>query len=433
MPEPKLESTPPNSPSPSASDQSPQQPERQRFEQLLQRIQQQAKVQGQENAVLTIQAGRPVIYKGVPDQEPVSKHIPIETIQKVLKAVEQPQALNVTVKISVNGKVAFYNQKGELSQDAYKLAKQHQVAQETKVAPQTACTTKQPQTDTPKLSPPQQRPASAQEKSQPQTATPAKLATTTDLEQLKGRIDQLEALVAKQQKHIHHLEQRTNMIGSAPILAVNNKLGNWLEDIRNQVGKTLQQTGHHLSKRLEQDKALLQSYRSAMHTVREQLKSAHNQVQTAYDQAVDRHYAAHHTALKAVTEVASGVAAAANQASAVVAKQQNQPTHSKGNNSIKERPTFEASALWKHYSQKVTVTGPFQTAIAVARTAWREGVSEPDIRKMLSANPALEQFGKKAQDLVELPLRQLKRAVQLPGQSSQQQNKSISYFPDIEP
>lgn len=89
--------------------------------------------------------------------------------------------------------------------------------------------------------------------------------------------------------------------------------------------------------------------------------------------------------------------------------------------------------MWQHYSEKVNVKGAFQTATAVAQTAWREGVGEADICKILSANPVLSQFGKKAQELVELPLRQVNKAMQSTRQSSQQQSKPISYFPDVEP
>lgn len=89
--------------------------------------------------------------------------------------------------------------------------------------------------------------------------------------------------------------------------------------------------------------------------------------------------------------------------------------------------------MWQHYSENANVKGAFQTATAVVQTAWREGVAEADIRKILSANPVLSQFGKKAQELVELPLRQqVKRAVQLADKSSSQQSKPVTYFPNVD-
>lgn len=392
MPESKSQ----NSAIPNASDQQL----RQRFEQLLSTLHWQAKAQGKENATIWVQAGRPIIYRGVPSQEPVSKDIPIEIIQKVLQAVENPQALNGTVKLSVDGDVAFYNQKGNVAQDIYKLAQQHEVAQKLEIPPS----------------------------SQPEPAKPA-----SEIEQLKGRVDQLEALVAKQQQHIHGLEQRTNLIGSAPILKVGNKLGNWLEDVRHKVGKTLQQTGEHLSKRMEQDKKLLESYQTALQTARQEIASAYTQVQTAYDQGADRHHAVNNAVFKTAQGVASQVVDAAKYANAVVAKHQSHPTLTNTHQIPKEPPVFRASDLWKHYSEKVNVAGPFQTATAVAQAAWREGVAEADIRKILAANPVLERFGKKAQELVELPLKQVTKAVQLADKSSAQQSKPITYFPDIEP
>ena len=391
----------PNTESPnlSSSNNSAKEPERQRMEALLSALHWQAKAQGKENATITVQAGRPIIYRGVPGQDPLPRDIPTETILKVLQAVENPQALSGTVKLSVDGDVAFYNQKGNVAQDTYKLAQQHEVAQKLEINPS----------------------------SQPEPAS--------EIEQLKGRVDQLEALVAKQQQHIHGLEQRTNVIGSAPILKVGNKLGNWLEDVRNKVGKTLQQTGEHLSKRIEQDKDLLESYKTNLQTARQEISSAYNQVQTAYDKGADRHHAVNNAVFKAAQEVASGVVDAAKYANAVVAKHQSKPTLTDNNQIPKEPPippTVRASELWKHYSEKVNVTGPFQTATAVAQTAWREGVAEADIRKILAANPVLSQFGKKAQELVELPLKQVKRAVQLADKSSSQQSKPVTYFPNVD-
>lgn len=378
-------------------------PERQKFAALLSSLQQQAQAQGKENATITVQAGRPIVYRGIPGQDPLPKDIPIETILKVLQAVEEPQAANGTVKLSVDGNVAFYNQKGNVAQDTYKLAKQHEATQKLEAA----------------------------QSSQAEIAEPA-----SEIEQLKGRIEQLEALVSNQQRHIHSLEQRTNVIGSAPILKVGNKLGNWLEDVRNKVGKTLQQTAEHLSKRVEQDKNLLESYKTALHNARQEVASAYSQVQTAYDKGADRHHAVNNAVFKAAQGVAAQVVDVAKYANEVVATRQNQTTSTTSNQIPKEPPippTIRASELWKQYSEKVKVAGPFQTATAVAQAAWREGVAEADIRKILAANPVLSQFGKKAQELVELPLKQVKKAVQLADKAPSQQTKPVIYFPDVEP
>lgn len=381
------------SPSSSNSNNSVKDPERQRFEALLSKLHLQAQSQ------VTVQAGRQIIYRGVPGEDSLPKDIPTETILKVLQAVENPQASNGTVKLSVDGDVAFYNQKGKVCQDTYKLTEQRSTAQNKEVT---------------QLSP-------------PEIAKPA-----SDIEQLKGRIDQLETLVSKQQQHIHLLEQRTNVIASAPVLKVGNKLGNWLEDVRNRVGKTLQQTGEHLCKRMEQDKNLLESHKTALQTARQEIASAYNQVQTAYDKGADRHHAVNNAVFKAAQGVASQVVDVAKYANAVVAKHQSQPTSTNNNLLPKEPPVFRASDLWKHYSEKVNVAGPFQTATAVAQAAWREGVAEADIRKILAANPVLERFGKKAQELVELPLKQVTKAVQLADKSSAQQSKPVTYFPNAE-
>lgn len=387
----------PNAKFPNHSDNSALEPERQRFEALLSNLHSQ--VQGKENATITVQAGRSIIYRGVPGQDPLPKDILTETILKVLQAVENPQASNGTVKLSVNGDVAFYNQKGNVAEDTYKLAEQREVAQKPEVAQSSQLEAVQP---------------------------------TGDIEQLKGRVDWLEALVATQQQHIHLLEQRTNVIGSAPILKVGNKLGNWLEDVRNKVGKTLQQTGEHLSKRMEQDKNLLESYKTALHTARQEIASAYNQVQTAYDKGADRHHAVNNAVFKAAQGVAAQVVDVAKYANAVVAKHQSPSTLASTSQIPKEPPVFRASDLWKHYSEKVNVMGPFQTATAVAQAAWREGVAEADIRKILAANPVLERFCKKAQELVELPLKQVTKAVQLADKSSAQQSKPITYFPNAD-
>jgi uncharacterized coiled-coil protein SlyX len=55
--------------------------------------------------------------------------------------------------------------------------------------------------------------------------------TIAEIDQLKYQVAQLQALVLKQQKRLHYLEQRTNLIGSTPLLAVNNQFENWLEDL----------------------------------------------------------------------------------------------------------------------------------------------------------------------------------------------------------
>lgn len=52
-----------------------------------------------------------------------------------------------------------------------------------------------------------------------------------EIDQLKTQVAQLHALVLEQQKRLHYLEQRTNLIGSTPLLAVNNQFENWLEDL----------------------------------------------------------------------------------------------------------------------------------------------------------------------------------------------------------
>jgi len=450
-------------PETSTATQAPLEPERQRFEALLQRLGQEAQANGQENPVITVQSGRPVVYKGVPGQDPISENIPIEAIQKVLKAVEEPQSLNGTVKLSVNGEVAFYNQKGEVSQDAFQLAAQGQQAQETQALPELVTQSLQaaaqpvqeqltqavplPQTSS------QERQFSPQ---QPEAATPPKLETAAELEGLKTQIAQLESLVAKQQRQIHLLEQRTNLIASAPILNVNNKLGNWLEDIRGKVGNTLQQTTQQLSARVQKDSTLLDSYRtkaqelvkatqsrigevkqtatelvgtaqtkleeakqvtnSALQTTQAKLgevkqvaaetlqtvQTTGSQVAKAYDQAVDRHYAAH----AAVGQVVAGAARNA----ATVAQ--------------------DAKAIWNRYSAEATGKGPFQTAAAVARNAVRDKLPDVQIRQILSANPSMDQFGAKGRrELVEQPLEKAKREVALSqqsGQQTQQQGKESS-------
>jgi len=66
--------------------------------------------------------------------------------------------------------------------------------------------------------------------------------------------------------------------------------------------------------------------------------------------------------------------------------------------------------LWQQYSQRVKPGGSFTTALEVARLAWKEGVSEVEIRQILQARPHLQQFGAKGhRDLVELPLAKVKR------------------------
>lgn len=52
-----------------------------------------------------------------------------------------------------------------------------------------------------------------------------------EIEQIQRHLFQLQTLVYKQQTRLHYLEQRTNLIGSSPLLAANNKFENWLEDL----------------------------------------------------------------------------------------------------------------------------------------------------------------------------------------------------------
>lgn len=439
----KLGASTAKAPEPSATTQAPNQPERRGFEALLQRLSQEAQAQGQENPVIAVQAGRPFIYKGVPGQDQVSENIPIEAIQKVLRAVEEPESLNGTVKLSVNGEVALYNQKGEVSQDAFGLTSQGQQIQEAQASPEIGAPSLQAAAQGQSSS--QQQPVEPQK--QPEAAQPPNLETAAELEGLKTQISQLESLVAKQQRQIHLLEQRTNLIASAPILNVNNKLGNWLEDIRGKVGNTLQQTSQQLSSRVQKDTALLDSYRakaqelvkatqarigevkqtakefvgtaqtrleeakqvttSAVQATQAKLgevkqvaaetlqtvQATGTQVSKAYDQAVDRHYAAH----AALGQVVAG--AARNAATAAV----------------------EAKAMWDHYSAQSNSKGPFQTAAAVARNAIRDKLPDSQIRQILSANPSMNQFGEKGRrELVEQPLEKAKREVALSQQSAQQ-------------
>lgn len=57
------------------------------------------------------------------------------------------------------------------------------------------------------------------------------LKPISEFNELKTQVDQLHALVLKQQQRLHYLEQRTNLIASAPLLAVNNQFENWIEDL----------------------------------------------------------------------------------------------------------------------------------------------------------------------------------------------------------
>jgi len=199
-----------------------------------------------------------------------------------------------------------------------------------------------------------------------------------NLEQMKGQIAQPEPPVAKQQKQFHQAEQHTNAVSSAPALAPNNKAENWLQSIRNKVENTL------------------------LGAVKQTIKTG--------------------AAVLGETRPDGSVV--------VQRKSRNQSLVVKGNDiSIKESSAIDPKAVWNQYSEKVQVKGPFQTAAAVARTAWKEGVPEPDIRKILSANPAIKQFGKKGQELVELPLQKVKREVALsqqPQQKAQQRSKDNS-------
>lgn len=380
MPDPTTGAPGGNSPGSSASVQSTQQPDRQRFEELLQRIQGEAQGRGQEDAVLRVQAGRPVIYKGIPSQDPMPEDIPIDAVQKVLKAVEEPQDLNGTVKLSVNSDVVFYNQKGEVSQDSYNLAKQQQTAQESQVASQpkvqaaqTIDQTRQVEqvhnntVNNPALL--QQPQPLVEEKPQLDTTPSPKVEKISRPQQVQGQIAPQEAPVVKQQKQPHQTEQHSTLNGSAPAPPVNNKAENWLQSIRNKVESTL-------------------------------LVAAKQTVKTGAAILGEKQ---------------------ADGSTVVHSQRRNQSLVVAGNNiSIKEHPAIDAKAMWNQYSQKLNVKGPFQTAAAVARSAWKEGMPEADIRKVLSANPAIEQFGKKGQELVNLPLQKVKREVALSQQSPQQ-------------
>jgi len=80
--------------------------------------------------------------------------------------------------------------------------------------------------------------------------------------------------------------------------------------------------------------------------------------------------------------------------------------------------------LWQQYSQRAKAANPVSVSLEVAQMALRDQLPDAEIRRILHANPHLQQFGEKARrDLVEQPLAKAKRLEALAKNPQKEQSQ----------
>lgn len=434
-----------------------QQQDFQRFEDTLIKIYKAAKIK--EGAVLTVQDGLKNVYKGIPGQTPIPTNAATDSIQKVISALEDPQEIKGTVKLLINNKPVLIVSNGKVLKDNYHLTSSQKTTQQInqpnrqqskRLYPEDAIRfyDADSQLDSPQQEQQPKRQADGQEASQQtketeQTAEsqsspsqqsqsqPAQAATPN----LQDQVAMLRATIEQQQKQLETLNQKLDQIASSPVLVVvaNEKLNNWLSNIRSKVQAAGSEAVVQVSNKLEQNKASLfskvqQLFANAKENVTDTIHATRDRVNAKASEVVLGAMTA------ATAKLASTIGEKMPDGSVVVeSRSRNQQLEVNGNSvAIKERPQLDAQALWDKYSHDVPQDSPPRRTQMVAQNAIRDGITKTAVEDMLKVDPQFQKVQQqqglgKAQDYAKQMTRSaIRREQPVKQQEQQQRNRNQS-------
>jgi hypothetical protein len=263
---------------------------------ILKRIHQRS---GKEKSpAISIVYGSTAEYKSHPKEGVTKNRMDPDKVAQLQKALEDPKSLQGSLRVYVDGKLAYHNKNGEVKQDTLGLASMAKVSQEPQQAPQQQA----PQTTQARLMaplaviPPEQRVSSMVAQKAPLT-----------LEGLQQQIDTLKSEMTQLRQSVAEMGQRLEQFSryEPPTPTTDPKLSNWL----GSVGAAIRSTSQELSQRLGQMAQSLQSQATdkaqglktqVATQVQEVRQQTVTQVQQVQQQAVHRVQEVHQQAVSQV-------------------------------------------------------------------------------------------------------------------------------------
>jgi len=259
---------------------------------ILKRIQSLAGKEKTPN--ISIVYGNTAEYKSHPKEGVTKNRMNPDKVAQLQKALEDPKSLQGSLRVYVDGKLAYHNKDGEVKQDTLGLASMAKVAQEPQQqAPQTT----QARLMAPLATiPPEQRVSSMVAQKAPLT-----------LESLQQQIDTLKTEMTQLRQSVAEMGQRLEQFSryEPPTPTADPKLSNWL----GSVGAVIRSTSQELSQRLGQMSQSLQSQAvdkaqglktQVVNQVQEVRQQTVTQVQQVQQQAVHRVQEVHQQAVSQV-------------------------------------------------------------------------------------------------------------------------------------
>lgn len=273
---------------------------------ILKRIHQRT---GKEKSpVISIVYGSTAEYKSHPKEGVTKNRMNPDKVAQLQKALEDPQNLQGSLRVYVDGKLAYHNKDGQVKQDTLGLASMQKVVREPQ---QPAQQSTQARLMAPlAVIPPEQRVSSMVEQKAPLT-----------LEVLQEQIDTLKSEMAELRQIVAKMGQRLEQFSryEPPTPTADPKLSNWL----GSVGAAIRSTSQELSQRLGQMAQSLQSQAAdkaqglktqVATQVQEVRQQTVTQVQQVQQQAVHRVQEVHQQAVTQVQEAHRQTVNKVNQA-----------------------------------------------------------------------------------------------------------------------
>ncbi len=351
---------------------------------------------------LSVHVGRKTVFKAIGGQESTVNKITPEQITVLQKALQEPQGIKGAVRIQVGDEILFHIKDGKLEVDKLGLAPLEQ--SRTQQSLQQPTQTQASQAPQPQSS--QVAPASLQE-----------------------QISQLQATVQQQQQQINALTQKVERFANSPVVVANEKLNNWLGNLRNKVKTSGQEVVAGLSNQLQQNRAKLASQVQQMFT------NTRESVVDSVHATRDRFQAkASEVVLGAMTSATAKLASSIGEKlpdGSVVIENRNLNQRLEVNGSsvaLKQRSQVDAQALWDKYSQDVPAERPIIRSQVVAQKALNDGMTKTAVEDMLSADPKFKQVQQeqglgKAQEYAKQMTRSASRQEQRTSQLGQQRQR----------
>ncbi len=371
--------------------------------------------QFQGNLPLSISIGRTNVFKAVPGVEPTVNKITPDQVELLQKALQDPQGIQGSVRVYIGNEKVFHVNNGQVIANQLNLPSA-QLAR-SQEAPQQSVEAKATQS--------QPSPSPQSQPQPPQAATPS----------LQDQVTALQATIEQQQKQLETLNQKLDQFDKSPVLVVvaNEKLNNWLSNIRSKVQAAGSEAVVQVSNKLEQNKASLfskvqQLFSTAKENVADTIHATRDRVNAKASEVVLGAMTA------ATAKLASTIGEKMPDGSVVVeSRSRNQQLEVNGNSvALKERPQLDAQALWDKYSHGVPQDSPPKRTQMVAQNAIRDGITKTVVEDMLKVDPQFQKVQQqqglgKAQDYAKQMARSaIRREQPVKQQEQQQRNRNQS-------